>query len=415
MKLTKIISLIVLSALPLFANGGSIYSRYGLGDLRSSFSSQRLGMGGLGIAMTDQQYLSDINPASWNNLRLSRVEMGFLYNGDKLESQNSSVYHSDVFFNGLMLGFPLDHNLGISLVFGLVPYSNVQYDVKEQAPVTDSLIDKHKYEYRGTGGISKFVFGGSYRFPFGLSVGLSYDYYIGRIENTSILIFEDNSYFQNAAYNRQLNYNGMGFTAGIISNDLSTFIGLSAIKNLKVGITYSSAVSINTDSLLNMITTAGTITDATKSYKTELPYKLGLGISFNWTDNFTFVLDYLHQPFSKFTEDGIANRYLRDYNKYCFGFEYQNISAHSTSFWDYIALRAGVSYEQSQFVVNGTGLNQFSLYTGFSMPISYDNTLDIGFQYGIRGTTDNSLVKDNFFRINFSASLGDIWFMSIKR
>jgi opacity protein-like surface antigen len=399
--------------MPLLANGGSLYSRYGIGDLRSAFSTRRMAMGGLGIAMSDQQYLSDINPASWNNLRLSRMEMGFLYNGDKMESQNTSAYHSNVFFNGIMFGFPLEHDLGISLVFGLIPYSNIEYDVKEE--VIDTIVENHKNEYKGNGGISKFVIGGSYRLPMGLSLGLSYDYYYGRVENTSVIVFDDNSDFSNAAFNRQTTYNGMGFTAGLISNDLNEYIGLSNIKNLKIGITYSSVVSMNTDSLMNLVTTAGTITDTSKSYETELPYRLGLGISFNWTDNFIFNLDYMYQPFSKFTEDGRTNRYMQDYSKYSFGFEYRNASARSSSFWDYIALRAGVSYEQSQYIVRGTGLNQFSLYTGFSIPISYDNTLDIGFQYGSRGTTDNSLMKENFFKVNISASLGDIWFMRVER
>ena len=414
MKLTKLFCLMFLSAIPLFANGGSLYSRYGIGDLRLSFSSRRLAMGELGIALSDQQYLSDINPAGWSELRLSRVETSFLYSGDKLETNNSSVYHSDVLFNGVMFGFPIEHGLGISTVFGLVPVSNVEYDVKEQSSDT-SLVDPHTNEYKGTGGISKFMSGGSYKLPFGLSLGISYDYYFGRIENTSTITFVDNSTYRNASFKREMNYHGMGVSAGLISHDLSKYLGSSNLKNLKIGVTYSSSVTLSTDSIETLITTIGNVTDADKTFDTKLPYRFGVGISFNWTDNYVFILDYLYQPFSSFTEDGLANKYLRDYSKYSFGFEYHDASARSASFWDYIALRAGASYEQSQYFVNGTGLNQFSVYAGFSMPISYDNTLDIGFQYGVRGTTDNNLLKDNFFRINFSASVGDIWFVRTER
>ncbi len=370
-------------------------------------------MGGLGFALSDQQYLSDLNPASWTELRLSRVETSFLYNGDKLQTSSTSVYHSDVFFNGVMFGFPIEKDLGISLVFGIVPISNVQYDTKEQ--IVDSLIDNHTNEYQGTGGISKFTLGSSYKLPFGLNLGLSYDYYFGRIENTSSIFFVDNSTYGNASFKRQINYSGMGFTVGLISNDFAKYLGIKNLKNLKVGLVYSSGASMNSDSLEIYSTSVGSVDGPSQDYKTELPYKLGIGVSFNWTDDYAFILDYLYQPFSKFRENGMTNRYLRDYSKYSLGLEYHNADARSNSFWDYIALRGGVSYEQTQYFINGTGLNQFSVYTGFSMPISYDNTLNVGFQYGVRGTTDNNLLKDNFFRVNFSASFGDIWFMRVER
>ena len=413
MKLTKLFWILLFSSLQLFANGGSIYTRYGLGDLRLSFSSRRFAMGGLGIAMNDQQYLSDVNPASWSGLVLSRVETSFLYNGDNLQTNSVSVYHSDVFFNGVMFGFPIQKDLGISLAFGLVPVSNVQYDTKEQ--VIDTLTDTHTNEYTGTGGISKFVLGTSYQFPLGISLGASFDYYFGRIENNSSITFVDNSTFSNASFQRQLNFHGIGFSAGLISNDFAEYIGIKNLKNLRLGLVYTSSVSLNTDSLEIYSTSVGTVDGTPRTYTTELPYKFGAGLTFNWTDDYVFVMDYLYQPFSKYTENGLPNQYLRDYTKYSFGFEYHDAETRSTSFWDYIALRAGFSYEQSQYFINNTGLNQVSVYGGFSFPLSYGNTIDIGLQYGVRGTTDNNLLKDNFFRINFSGSLGDIWFTRIER
>ena len=39
------------------------------------------------------------------------------------------------------------------------------------------------------------------------------------------------------------------------------------------------------------------------------------------------------------------------------------------------------------------------------------NTIDIGLQYSIRGQVDNSLVKENNFKLAVGISLGDIWFL----
>jgi hypothetical protein len=99
------------------------------------------------------------------------------------------------------------------------------------------------------------------------------------------------------------------------------------------------------------------------------------------------------------------------------GVEYRATRELGSNFWDQIILRGGLSYEQTQYFVDPnntgtrTGINQFSVFGGFSLPLSYANTIDIGLQYTSRGTTDASLIKENGFRIAFGISLGDIWFL----
>ena len=56
------------------SNGGSLYTRYGTGDLQYSFSARRLSLGELGAAYFDRNYLSYYNPASWAGLTLTRFE-----------------------------------------------------------------------------------------------------------------------------------------------------------------------------------------------------------------------------------------------------------------------------------------------------------------------------------------------------
>ena len=59
----------------LFAQGGPIYSRYGIGDLIPSHTARRMGFGGLGIGISDRLYLSGVNPASWNDVNLTHFEI----------------------------------------------------------------------------------------------------------------------------------------------------------------------------------------------------------------------------------------------------------------------------------------------------------------------------------------------------
>ena len=413
MKRIQIFLLLLFISLPVFASGGSLYTHYGIGDLRLSYSARRFGLGELGIAMSDKDFLNSINPASWNSLRVTRFETGILYNGAMINDGTSSTYQSGTYFNGLTFGFPIDHDNGISAAVGLVPVSNVEYNFSQN--VTDPNVDPYTLNYQGTGGMQRFFLGASYKLPFDFSLGLSYEYYIGRITNSSAVTFESGSTFRNATFRKEISYHGMGFTAGIISGDLSKYFDTKNFKDFRIGVIFTPTVMLTSDSLDNSLTTIGTITLATNTYKTKLPFKFGVGASFKWTDNYTFALDYYYQKFSEFAENDVVSSYMQDFYKVSFGFEYNNVETRSNSFWDHVMLRGGLSYEQSQYRINGTGLNQYSVYAGCSMPLSFDNTIDFGFQYGTRGTTANNLVKENFFKFTVGLSIGELWFIRTER
>ncbi|MDP3582974.1 MAG: hypothetical protein Q8S39_13660, partial [Ignavibacteria bacterium] len=77
----KILLLIVcLTQSVLFASGGSIYTRIGLGELNYNFSARRFGLGELGYALADRDFLSYANPASWNQIGLTKFATGIMVN-----------------------------------------------------------------------------------------------------------------------------------------------------------------------------------------------------------------------------------------------------------------------------------------------------------------------------------------------
>lgn len=413
MRQLKIFILLIFVTVPVFAGGGSLYTRYGLGDLNSPFSARRFAMGELGIALSDKDYLSFINPASLNELRLTRFEGGLLYSGNNAQNSLSSVFHTSINITGLKAGFPIDKSNGISFAVGLVPFSDVGYDVLETQ--SDPLVGDHTLEYSGEGGISKFVMGGSYRLPFNFSLGVTYDYYFGRIENNSSAAFSSDSTFGDASFIKETNYHGIGMTAGLISSDLSKIFGTGVFKDFRIGLVYSPAVTLSKDSVDISSTAIGTITTSTGSIKSKLPYRLGVGASFNLLSKYTFTLDYLYQPFSQFTNNNIKSSNLQDYYKMSLGFEFRDSENLSDNFWDHIMLRAGISLEQSQYLIDGYGIKQFSLYGGIALPISFDNTIDLGFQYGRRGTKDNNLLQEDIYKFNITLSLGELWFIRTDR
>lgn len=408
-----IIILLLIIPFEIFSSGGSIYSRFGLGDFYYSISARRLGLGDLGIAVNDFDYLNNLNPASWSNLRLTRAETGVIYKGTNISSSSNSVFHSQTIFSGIMLGFPIEHDLGIALTGGVIPYSNVNYDIMGEE--TDPLVGTYKANYQGDGGLSKVFFGLSYRLPFNLSLGASFDYYTGQIKYTTAIDFPTDASYRDASYIKDYSHYGAGFTVGLISNNFAEIIGLENLSDIRIGVTYSSSVNLHTDTTNTSKTIIGDLISSSGTLTTELPYRFGIGLSFKLNNGYNFLLDYLHQPMSNFSSNNFNLNELRDFNKYSLGFEYRNPESRSQSFWEHVMYRGGLSFEQTQYSINGEGIDQISLFAGLSIPLGFDNTMDLALQIGKRGTTDNNLLSENIYKFSITFSIGELWFIRTDR
>ena len=60
-------------------NGGSGYSRYGLGDIQYSATGRAFGMGGSSIAVLSSDAINSLNPAVWARIDRARFAAGALF------------------------------------------------------------------------------------------------------------------------------------------------------------------------------------------------------------------------------------------------------------------------------------------------------------------------------------------------
>lgn len=416
MRTIKFIIFTLLLNISLFAGGGSVYSRYGLGDVYFGVSARTLGMGGLGIAQADN-YLNNLNPAGWNRIKFTRFETGLSYMSQKLEDQSGSSSFTDFSFMGFSFGLPLEKDLGLSLVGGLQPVSNVQYDISDVK--TDGSNQYEEY-FNGEGGLSKAFIGVSYRLPFDVALGTSFEYYSGTNKYISGFDFPNDADSYAGEYITKLQFNGIGWNFGIISNNFSELLNLNFIDDLRVGITFNVVGNLTTDSLLtskSIITSSSYYSDtlAESSVYTDMPDRFGAGLSMKIEKNYTITLDYLTQYWSDFSIDGKKSVGLRNLNKYSFGFEYNRNATPFSSFWEQIVFRGGLSFENTQYRIKGKGIDQLAFSAGFSLPVGFSSSLDIGLQYGYRGTTDSGLLKEKFLKADVSLSFGELWFFRQDR
>jgi len=390
----------------------STYTRYGLGDVLYSYSARTLSMGQAGSAIINSDYVEILNPASWSNLSRTRIEFSFEYDGLKLSNPNETKYYGEGIFKGFTFAFPVSEVNGIGVALGVVPYSRINYEVKEK--VVDESTGNYTSTYQGKGGLSKIFIGGSYKLPIEFIIGATLEYYFGNINYISKVEFDNNSQFP-AEYDLTYGPTGFGTTLGLITPDMSGLLNPGSISNLRVSLSANLIGKLNTDTTL--INRSSSIVDSlgTGNTKMNVPMRLNAGIHIAFVDVYNIALDYFYQPWTDFRLSGINQLNLNDVHKISLGFEYRPQRVPGISFWEQIMLRAGLSYEMSQYKFEGNELQQYSVSGGFSLPLSTENTIDFGVEYSVRGITENNLLKENFIRINLGISFGDIWFIRYEK
>jgi len=401
MKKIYLVLLVISFSANIFAQG-SVYSKYGLGEIRSGKFARAMGLGSNGIGFYDNDYLSIVNPASLFKIRLARFESGAQVNSYSISDDNNSSFYSGTKFSGMQLAFPVEKDLGIVISAGLVPYTDINYD-------------PHTIDFKGEGGLSRLFIASSYKLPFDFVVGASFDYYVGRSEYSTVIKFDSKSTFHDASFRKDYSYEGIGGTFGLLTSDLSHIFATDVISDFRLGAVFGTGASLRTDTVSNTDSQLGLIAGAEGRTYTDLPIKYGLGLSFKINKDYSILFDYLQENWSDYKYNDKKVSQLKNSSSFSGGFEYKNSSPSPGAFWEQAMYRGGLSYETTNLELNGEAINQFSLFAGASLPLGLDSYIDFGLQYGMRGTTKNKLLSENFLRFSVSLTLGELWFLRQDR
>jgi hypothetical protein len=409
----KLLSVIIFSLFTLIqtvnAQQGSPYTRFGLGDIQNTYSARRLGMGQLGTSVADEDFIGTLNPAGWSALNMTRIEFGVAYNGFYVQDASQKKFYGATRLSGFTLAFPVSNLYGIGVAMGIIPVTDVNYELTDHVSDPNPLIGNYDINYKGSGGLSKIFIGTSYRLPFDLSLGATFDYYFGTINYSSSVNFTGSNNI-GTDYTWAYKPKATGTTLGLISPDLLKGSS-SMISDLRIGASVNLIFSTSTDSLLTSSSAIRTDTINFSTLDMKLPYRINVGASFKLNKSFLISLDYAFQPWKDFSINNVNSDFLRNMMMFSAGFEYRAPRDRGSSYFNYIIFRGGLSYEQTQYFINNVGINQYSVYGGASIPLSVGNTIDIGLQYSFRGQIENSLLKENGLKLAVGISLGDIWFL----
>ncbi len=407
MRLSAVLTLIFLVNFAAQSqNGGSGYSRYGIGDLRYFSGGRTVGMGGASIGVLTPASLEYINPASVAKINRTRFSISTLYEGISTEDFSASGYFSQFTFNGAAVAIPVATSEGVVVNLGMVPLSRINYNVK--TPAGDPAID-YTIQYIGDGGVSKAYLGSSVTIAGVLSVGARLDYYFGTLNYTTSEKFS-NSQYTSAEVRRTSEIRGIGSTLGVIYTGLSKLLPENSTLNIGLMVS-TTANPTATDQRFFVYNTTGTLLRDTLTLpdgNIQIPLAVGGGISYS-AEKILLAADIFYQNWSKVRDNNGAD--LRDRYRYAVGGEIQPKKEYTAPFFQKIAYRLGIFSDATYYQLKGQPITETGLTFGFGIPVIGDTRLQLGAEYGLRGTTDNQLQKDRILRISLTLSGSELWFV----
>ena len=397
----------------------SPYSFFGIGQQYSSQSVEQASMGGIGVASSSFYRLNFLNPASFSGLKLTTYNVGVNVNDLTIKDSSGSQKSISTNISYINIGFPISKNAGVA--FGLKPNTSVGYSLLNV--VNDTKGDPFEAtRFYGSGGTNTIYGAFGVNVYKGLSVGLEAEYIFGKTENNIL--------------NQKA-----GVSLGTKNNEVTTIRG----SGLKLGVLYKkefeNKLQMNVGGsikLENNLTTTGneylysliignegresprdTLYNSSIKGKLNSPLRTTMGVGFGKESKWYAALNYEFQSALSIQGSLLTTNSFHDYgnsNRISFGGFYIPKINSISSYWDRVTYRAGVRFENTGLLVNGssstgfTKIKDFGISFGLGLPLKDLSNLNLGIEYGKKGSTINNLIQENYFNFKLSLSLNDKWF-----
>lgn len=415
-------------------NNASPYSFYGIGDTKFKGTAENRSMGGLGI-IPDSIHINLQNPATYSTLKLTTWSVGATHTNTSLKTDNESANAGRTSIDYLAMALPFKK---LAVSFGIMPYTATGYRLQKttSAPMEDPVYTLDtKTRFTGSGGLNRVYGGASYMITKGLGVGANFNYYFGKIETqslieqTKVLHYSADSVSNFAVQyaTRESNtskYHGVGFDIGAFYQGT-----INKKYNWNISATYTPETTLNGTTTRN-ISTVTVATDGTTTVQdsrdytdlpggNKMPGKFSAGAGFGLPRKWFVGAEFTQMGNSVLSNrfEGVTTASFKDGQKISLGGYYTPNYFSYTSYLSRVTYRGGLRYEKSGLVINGQDINDMGVSLGVGLPLSGTiggSNLNIGLEYGQRGTTSAGLIKENYFSVFVGLSLNDKWFVKRK-
>jgi len=401
-------------------NTASPYSFYGLGEQKFKGTAEMRAMGGIS-AIADSIHINLQNPAFYPHLQLTTLTTGasnanyrFKTNSDKEKARRTTLDY-------LAIGIPMGK---FGAGFGLMPYTAVGY--KMGTVVTEEGLPDRVFRYGGSGGLNKAFVGFGYELAKGFTIGAEFGYYFGKIETSTIMTTVLDS------LNYQLEYGTRELNESKASGP-GLNIGLAYTRKIDKKLSMTASATYSPESHIHLtnegtIATIRTLSNGQTVVMDEndidlasttviLPGKVSIGASIGearkWLAGAEVVM--LQNNDGGNRGSFVENVGYKNGIRYSVGGYYIPKYMSFTDYWKKITYRAGLKYEETGLVINGKSINDAAMTLGLGLPLSGTfSNINVGFEYGKKGTRDAGLVEENYFNFTLGLSFNDRWFVKRK-
>lgn len=396
--------------------GFTPYSVFGFGDVYSMGSSYTASMGGVGIASRNNRFINPMNPAAVTARDSLAFMVDFsLMGSNRFMKQNVGSVEGKSVNNTFNIGdciisFPIYRSS--AMMVGIMPLSSTGYSYKyvEQNQETIANVGDVHYNYSGKGGIYQVFAAAGVTLWKRLSLGAEAIYYFGNILKSSSVTFSDETYIPISHADR-FNINTFSGKFGI-----QYFQPVGNNWNFGIGGTYKLGSkikgSIENDSI------EGKLSDL------RLGSEIGVGLSAYYMDKLKLEFDYIN---SDWTKSGFENDPFFSVNEsslpfksavgqsFRLGAELVPDRRDTRYYFKKVAYRAGLFYNNEYYTVGSNRIDAKGITIGATFPVfNMFNAITVAFDFGQRGSLNNSLVQENYFNVSVAVSLYDRWFRKMQ-
>jgi hypothetical protein len=388
-------------------NNNSPYSIIGIGDLEQSYLDRTSGMGHAGVALSGARAQYMANPASLSmldehffNFEIAVRYRGVNYYGQPIDIVNNNQ-SSDIQFKRIAMAIKVRPKWAIG--FGLSPFSTANYSFYANKVVQGTPQTFSAY-YTGTGSTNLFYITNSYKFSDHFSVGLQASYLFGQLGQTetisgtgldSNLVTNKNTYLNNP----YLKF-GMQYRTKIA-------------KKWKLAIGASGSLQTKLNSVTSLLVTDGTTTlinnpQYSVGYFT-LPDMYTAGIALTYKEDYTFAADYTFQNWQSLNYRGLSYNLVNS-SRLNLGFEYSKKNTYRDLKAEKTFYQAGFFAGKSYVNVSGQQIDNIGGTVGIGFnALRSSLTGQVSLEGGVRGTTINGLVQEDYLQVTFILGFREFW------
>jgi hypothetical protein len=385
-------------------NTSSPYSYYGLGELMTQDIINPTGMSSL--SYRDGRVLNVNNPAALTQLDSMTFifQLGMVAKFSNLTQGNDSDTFNDLNLSKLAFGFKASPRYGVAV--SLSPYTSLGYDITNRELVEGS----NEYIIRsllGSGGLNQVVLSNGFKITDDLSLGVNGIYIFGNNSRDEIIVPEG----------------GSGFTyqnrSKLISQGLHFNVGAQykmdfADNSLMLGLKYQPKIGVSAKRITEVTNLGSVKYEDTDRGRYDVPESYGVSLGLNKGKQLWVGADYLMEKWSE-TQKFEKDNQLRDRNKFSLATIYNANDGYATKFFKKLTYRFGAFYDTGYIEVRDERIKTKGFSFGVGMPLARGNgMINLSFEFGQMGSTENNLVREDFGRINLEVNLFENWFFKRK-